>query len=66
MSSASNSVVFRFETITKRFGGVMALHEVNLNVEACRIIGLIGPNGAVRTTLLNAISSIIYPSKGGI
>jgi len=64
MNIVSNSVVFRLENITKRFGGLTALNEVNLNVEACQIIGLIGPNGAVRTTLLNPISSIIYPSRG--
>ncbi len=43
MSSASNPVMFRLENITKRSGGLTALNEVNLNVEACQIMGLIGP-----------------------
>ena len=66
MSSVSNSVVFRSENITKRFGGLMALSAVNLSVEEGQIIGLIGPNGAGKTTLFNVATSIYKPETGDI
>lgn len=66
MSSATNSDVFRLENITKRFGGLTALNEVNLNVKACQIMGLIGPNGAGKTTLFNVATSIYKPDAGNI
>lgn len=66
MSSVSNSVVFRLENITKRFGGLMALSAVNLSLEEGQIIGLIGPNGAGKTTLFNVATSIYKPDAGDI
>ncbi len=53
-------------SVTVRFGGIVALHDVSLI--ACRreIIGLIGPNGAGKTTLLNVVSGIIAPESGTI
>ena len=63
---ASNSVVFRLKKITKRFGGLNALSEVNLSVKACEIMGLIGPNGAGKTTLFNVATSIYKPDAGDI
>ena len=41
MNNDSNAIVFRMENITKRFGGLNALTEVNLSVEESQIIGLI-------------------------
>jgi branched-chain amino acid transport system ATP-binding protein len=66
MSSSSNSDVFRLENVTKRFGGLTALHEVNLKVKASQIMGLIGPNGAGKTTLFNVATSIYKPDAGNI
>jgi branched-chain amino acid transport system ATP-binding protein len=54
------------ENITKRFGGLMALSEVNLSVGEGQIMGLIGPNGAGKTTLFNVATSIYKPDTGDI
>ncbi|WP_427312348.1 ABC transporter ATP-binding protein [Cupriavidus sp. H39] len=50
--------------VTKRFGGVVANHEVSLQVPRGGIVGLIGPNGSGKTTLFNAIVGY-HPIDGG-
>lgn len=52
--------------ITKKFGGLMALKDVDLYVEEGSIVGLIGPNGAGKTTLFNVITGVYSPESGKI
>jgi len=52
--------------VTKHFGGLTALMEVNLHVNEGEIVGLIGANGAGKTTLFNLISGVYPPSSGAI
>jgi ABC-type branched-subunit amino acid transport system ATPase component len=52
--------------ISKHFGGVRALHEVSLCVEAGHIFGLVGPNGSGKTTLVNVLSGFLKPDSGTI
>ena len=66
MNDTADTIVFRMENVTKRFGGLNALSEVNLSVKACEIVGLIGPNGAGKSTLFNVATSIYKPDKGDI
>jgi branched-chain amino acid transport system ATP-binding protein len=54
------------QSVTKRFGGIIAVDEVSLNVEEGEIVGLIGPNGAGKTTLFNLVSGIYRPDAGDI
>jgi len=52
--------------LTKRFGGILAVNEVDFNVGAGEICGLIGPNGSGKTTLVNVITGIYKPTAGEV
>jgi branched-chain amino acid transport system ATP-binding protein len=52
--------------VTKYFGGLAALSNVDFNVEQGDALGLIGPNGAGKTTLFNLISAALTPKSGTI
>ena len=52
--------------ITKRFGSVIANHNVNLKVYKGEILSLLGENGSGKTTLMNMISGIYHPDEGEI
>jgi branched-chain amino acid transport system ATP-binding protein len=58
--------VMEFESISMKFGGTMALSNVQGSVERGRILGIIGPNGAGKTTLLNVLSGFLSPQKGKV
>jgi branched-chain amino acid transport system ATP-binding protein len=52
------------EGLSKSFGGLKAVSEVDLQVGAGEICSIIGPNGAGKTTLFNLISGVLPPSAG--
>ena len=56
--------LFEAHSITKNFGGLSALKDIDLNIEKGTIASLIGPNGAGKTTFFNMISGIYKPSAG--
>ncbi|MEM3550817.1 MAG: ABC transporter ATP-binding protein [Candidatus Bathyarchaeia archaeon] len=58
--------ILKGESITKNFGGLVVLKDVNFEVHKGEILGLIGPNGAGKTTLFNLISGAFPPTNGKI
>jgi branched-chain amino acid transport system ATP-binding protein len=50
----------------KRFGGVTAVDDVDLDVEPGEIVGLMGPNGAGKTTVLDVLSGFVAPDAGTV
>ena len=58
--------LLKTENLTVRFGGIVAVSEVNINIKEGQIHSIIGPNGAGKTSLFNSISGIYRPAKGDI
>ena len=58
--------ILRAEGLSRWFGGLCAVNEVNFSISAGEVVGLIGPNGAGKTTLINLISGTFPPSQGKI
>ena len=52
--------------VKKKFGGLVAVQDVDLTLHEGEILGLVGPNGAGKTTLLNIISGLYQPDNGTI
>lgn len=62
MSAAALSI----EHATKAFGGLVAVNDVSFDVKDGELLGLIGPNGSGKTTMLNLISGALRPTSGQI
>jgi branched-chain amino acid transport system ATP-binding protein len=58
--------VLQAHNVTKRFGGLLAVHDVNFTIPEGSIVSLIGPNGAGKTTFFNIIAGIYDPTSGEI
>jgi branched-chain amino acid transport system ATP-binding protein len=72
ISTGNNSMLFgdlcllKCSEVSKRFGGLQALKNVNFTVDSGEIVGLVGPNGSGKSTLLNLISGVYKPTSGQI
>lgn len=58
--------VLKVSNLSKTFGGIRAVTDVNLSIEKGEIIGLIGPNGAGKTTFFNLLTGIYNPTSGEV
>ena len=58
--------LLELEMVTVRFGGLVAVSEVDFHVADGELVGLIGPNGAGKTTLFNLITGVYTPTSGSI
>lgn len=56
----------KVQGLTKSFGGLMAVRNVDLELQQGQILGLIGPNGSGKTTLLNLITGFLKPNAGTV
>ncbi|MBI5522323.1 MAG: ABC transporter ATP-binding protein [Desulfarculus sp.] len=62
----SAETMLSLKGVTKRFGGVQALTEVDMEVRRGDILGIIGPNGCGKTTLVNCITGFVRPDQGQV
>jgi branched-chain amino acid transport system ATP-binding protein len=58
--------LLRLEQVTKRFGGLVAVDQVSLEIGEGELIAIVGPNGAGKTTLFNVISGVFVPEEGKV
>lgn len=58
--------IIKTETLTKRFGGLVAVNNVDLVIEENRLTSIIGPNGAGKTTFFNLLTGLMKPDVGKI
>lgn len=58
--------LLKVSNLTKNFGGLCAVSNVNMEINEKELIGLIGPNGAGKTTLFNLLTGVYEPSEGSI
>ncbi len=59
-------LVLHAEHVTKRFGGLTAVSDVDFKVHEREIVGLIGPNGAGKTTFFNCLTGMEVPTEGRV
>ncbi|MBM3555981.1 MAG: ABC transporter ATP-binding protein [Alphaproteobacteria bacterium] len=58
--------LLKVENLSRRFGGLVAVESMSLELGAGEIVGLLGPNGSGKTTVLNLISGALKPDAGGV
>jgi branched-chain amino acid transport system ATP-binding protein len=58
--------MLQVKEITKTFGGIIALNRVSFDVDAGEILGIIGPNGSGKTTIVNCVTGFVKVSSGSV
>lgn len=58
--------IVKIENLVKRYGSLVALDHLNLEVKEGEILGLLGPNGSGKTTALNCLLALLKYDKGTI
>jgi len=66
MSSAAAAQALSASEVTKHFGGLVAVDHMSFSIAEKEVLGLIGPNGSGKTTMMNLISGALKPSSGEI
>lgn len=61
-----NDRLLSVESVTKKFGGLVAVNNADLHVRKHEVVGLIGSNGAGKTTLFNLIAGDLQPTSGKV
>tara|TARA_E500000178_G_scaffold117123_1_gene117100 strand:- start:4811 stop:5587 length:777 start_codon:yes stop_codon:yes gene_type:complete len=61
-----SETILSVRNLTKRFGGLVALNNCNIDIEENSITGIIGPNGSGKSTLFNLITGHLKPEEGSV
>jgi branched-chain amino acid transport system ATP-binding protein/branched-chain amino acid transport system permease protein len=59
-------MMLQLRNVSRRFGGVDALRDINLSIDSGELVGLIGPNGSGKSTLVNVVSGVLRASRGTV
>ena len=62
----NDSSILHLEKISKHFGGLQVLKDIDVSLQTGELVGLIGPNGAGKSTLFNVITAIYTPDEGNV
>ncbi len=62
----STTPILQVENVTKTFGGIIALNNVSFDLQPGEILGIIGPNGSGKTTVVNCITGFVKASSGRV
>jgi len=62
----SDQPILEVKELTKAFGGILALNRVNFHLNEGEVLGIIGPNGSGKTTIVNCITGFIRPTSGSV
>jgi len=60
------TALLELDKVSRRFGGLLAVHNLSFTMREGEILGLIGPNGAGKSTLFNLINGVFTPNSGRI
>ena len=58
--------MLRTESLTLRFGGLVAVNDLSFHVPRGKVVSVVGPNGAGKTTLFNLITGLVRPDRGRV
>jgi len=58
--------LLELDSVTKRFGGLLAVSDVSFGLDTGEILSMIGPNGAGKTTVINLLTGVLKPNGGRI
>jgi branched-chain amino acid transport system ATP-binding protein len=64
--TGNTAPILQLDRVSKRFGGLQAVHKLSFVIQPGEILGLIGPNGAGKSTLFNLINGVFAPNSGTI
>ena len=64
--AAGSPQAVAFDGLTARYGQILALDDVSFSVDTCSLVGVVGPNGGGKSTLLKSVVGLVKPQKGNV